>query len=242
MNKFIRLLLRFIIFVLGLTLVALGLNISKLSALGITAVSSIPAVISAIIPGVSLGNMVTVLYCVMVLVQLAVLRKKFGWKNIIGIPLAFIFGMLVDFVGISEYRLKFGTIDLGLPFELKGLLIDFPKPGSIPVAFVYLFASILFVALGVTLYTKTRLVQIPPDATASAISEVSSLSFGSSKTIVDVTIIVIALTLQIIFLGGFKTLMIGKGIVGIGTILSALLIGQIVKLISKPVSVLFKNL
>ena len=227
---------------MGLSLVAVGLNISKLSALGITAVSSVPAVISAIIPGVSLGNMVMVLYCLMVLAQLIILRKKFGWRNIVGIPLAFLFGMLVDFVGIAEYRLKFGTIDLGLPYELKGLLIAFPSPANLPMAFVYLFVSILFVALGVTLYTRTRLVQIPPDATASALAEVTPLSFGNCKTIVDVTIIVIALILQIIYLGGFKTLMIGKGIVGIGTILSALLIGQIIKLLAKPASVLFKNL
>ena len=224
---------RFIVYIVGMLIITVGINISKLSALGISPVSSIPAVLAGIIPDVSLGNMVIVVYCVLVLAQFIVLRKRFKWKNILGVPVALIFGLMVDFTGVASYNIKIGTIDLGIPYTFDGLLINFPKPGNVFMQFVYLFVSMVIIGIGVFVYLRPKLVPMPAEGLAAAIAEVSSKPFGNCKTLVDVSLIVIALVLQVIFLGGFGSLWIGKGIVGIGTILAAILVGQIVKLLSK---------
>lgn len=224
---------RLLVYIIGLLIITIGINISKLSSLGISPVSSIPAVLAGIIPDVSLGNMVIVVYCVLVLAQFIVLRKKFKWKNILGVPVALIFGLMVDFTGVAAYNIKIGTIDLGIPYTFNGLLINFPKPSGIVMQFVYLFASMIIIGIGVFIYLRPKLVPMPAEGLAAALSEVSKKPFGNCKTLVDVSLIVIALVLQVIFLGGFGSLWIGNGIVGIGTILAAVLVGQIVKLLSK---------
>lgn len=235
MKKVPDFILKLLIYLTGLSVISVGINISKLSALGISPVSSIPAVLAEIIPNVSLGNMVIVVYCVLVLIQFLVLRKKFKWKNILGIPVALIFGLLVDFFGVAQYRIKIGTVDLGIPRDFNGLLVNFPKPANLVMQFVYLIASIIVIGIGVYIYLRPKLVPMPAEGLAAAISEVASKPFGNCKSVVDVSLIIIALILQVIFLGGFRTLLIGEGIVGIGTILAAVCVGQIVKFISKTV-------
>lgn len=224
---------RIAFYLIGLFIITIGINISKLSSLGISPVSSIPAVLAGIIPNVSLGNMVIVVYCVLVVAQLVVLRKKFKWKNVLGVPVALIFGLLVDFTGVAEYRLKIGTIDLGIDRTFDGLLINFPKPSGVVMQFVYLIASIIIIGIGVFIYLRPKLVPMPAEGLAVAFSEITSKPFGNWKTIVDVVLIFIAMVLQVIFLGGIGSLWIGKGIVGIGTIFAAIFVGQIVKLLTR---------
>ena len=77
---------------------------------------------------------------------------------------------------------------------------------------------------------------MPGEGLAQAISIKTGKAFGNCKTIVDTSLIIIAIVVQIIFLGGFATLNpFGsvKGVAGIGTIVSAILVGQVVKLLKK---------
>ena len=106
--------LRLFVYLIGLAVIAVGINLSKLSALGISPVSSIPGVLSARFPQFSLGSMVILVYCLLVAAQAIVLRKEFKLVNILGVPVAIVFGWLVDFVGVYARR----TSRLPLPFDV----------------------------------------------------------------------------------------------------------------------------
>ena len=214
--------LRILTYLLGLFIIALGINVSKMSKLGISPVSSIPGVLEKVL-GWSLGTTVIVVYILLVIAQIIVLRKKFRIVNALGVPVAIVFGWMVDLVGIEKDGF----------FGNPGLLVNFPRPENLGMQFLYLFVSILIIALGVFVYLKPKIVPMPAEGLAAAIAEKTGKKFGNCKTFVDCGLILIALILQLIFLGGFPTLVPGAGVVGIGTIVSAVCVGQVVKLLNK---------
>ena len=223
---------KLIVYLIGLLIIAVGINVSKLSGLGISPVSSIPGVLSKSFD-ISLGSMVIVVYCALVLAQLIVLRKKFRAKNILGVPVAIIFGLMVDFVGIAHFKPTLAGIDIGIKAEFDGLMMGLKAPEGYPMQLLYLLASIVIIGIGVFIYLKPKLVPMPAEGLAGAISEVSGKAFGNCKTFVDVGMITVALVLQIILLGGFKSFTGANAVVREGTVLSAICVGQVVKFLNK---------
>ncbi len=218
---------RLAIYLLGLMIIALGINISKMSGLGISPVSSIPRALEVVLGKhfgwVTLGNMVIVIYCVLVLLQVIVLRKKFQLKNVLGVPVALIFGLMVDLVGID-------------PNATGHLLAGFAEnhtPQSYIMKLIFLLVSIVVIGIGVYIYLKPSLVPMPAEGLAGAISQITKKPFGDCKTAVDVGLILTALIIQLIFLGGLASFTGDTVVVREGTILSAICVGQVVKLLNR---------
>lgn len=235
--KILKFIGKLIVYLLGLFIIALGINVSKMAALGISPVSSIPGVMDAIFNGttikigsltitITLGVMVIALYVLLVLAQLVVLGKKFRAINALGVVVGFVFGYMVDIVGIDQKA-------------IGHLLYGFSQsyaPQTFVMKLVFLAASIVIIGIGVYVYLKPNLVPMPGEGLAQAISTKTGKAFGNCKTIVDTSLIIIAIVVQIIFLGGFASLnpfSDVRGVAGIGTIVSALLVGQVVKLLKK---------
>lgn len=210
---------RFCIYIFGLLLIAVGVNISKLSGLGISPASSVPRACE-VAWGFTLGTTIIIVYCIMVLLQLIVLRKDFEWTNALGVLVGVIFGWLVDLTGVD-------------PKAFGHLMVNFPRPESYISRFLYLVLSILIIGAGVYFYLKPRLVPMPAEGLAAAISKKTGKNFGDCKTIVDTSLITIAVLIQLIFLGGFKSFLSEPIIVREGTVISALLVGQVVKYLKK---------
>lgn len=227
-------------YLVGLLVIAVGINLSKLSGLGISPVSSIPGVLSKAL-GVSLGSMVIVVYCVLVAAQLIVLRKQFRPVNILGVPVAIIFGLMVDFVGVARFKPTLAGIDVGITAEFDGWMMWIPKPTVYPIQLLYLLASIVIIGIGVFIYLRPKLVPMPAEGLAQAISKVSGKAFGNCKTIVDMSMIGVALILQLILLGGFGSFADGKAVVREGTILSAFCVGQVVKFLNRMIAKMQKQ-
>ena len=206
----------------GLLIIAVGINISKMSGLGISPVSSIPRALEVIF-GLSLGTMVIVVYCFLVLLQFIVLKKEFKPVNALGVPVAIVFGWMVDLVGID-------------PNAVGHLLYGFPRPSGYFLQFLYLIVSIVIIGIGVYVYLGAGLVPMPAEGLAMAISKKSGKQFGDCKSFVDVGLITIALILQLVFLGGLSSFTGNTVVVREGTILSALLVGQVVKTIRRILS------
>lgn len=221
MKKFLQFVARIALYLLGLLIIALGINVSKMCALGISPVSSIPRALE-VISGekISLGTMVIVVYCVLVLAQFLVLRKDFKIKNVLGVPVAIVFGWMVDLVGTD-------------PNAFGHLLYGFPQPQTYIFKLIYLVVSFLLIGIGVFIYLKPALIPMPAEGLAAAIAQKTGKAFGDCKTVVDVTLILIALILQLIFLGGFSSFVGNSVVVREGTVLSAICVGQVVKLITK---------
>lgn len=208
-----------ICYILGLFIITIGINISKMSALGISPVSSIPRACE-VIWGFTLGTTTMIIYCILVVLQIVVLRKKFKLTNLLGVPLTIVFGWMVDITGTD-------------PNAFGHLLLNFPRPESYPVKLIYLVVSVIVIGVGVFLYLRPHWIPMPAEGLAGAISEVSGKTFGDCKTIVDCSMIAIAIILQLIFLGGFKSFTGDTVVVREGTVIAAVCVGQTVKLLTK---------
>lgn len=216
-NKILNYCKRTTIYLLGLFIIAIGINVSKMAKLGISPVSSVPRALEVAL-GFTLGQMILLVYCLLVLAQLIVLRKKFKPKNILGVAVGIVFGWMVDLVGID-------------PNAIGHLMYGFPIPEAYWLKLTYLAASILIIGIGVFTYLKAELIPMPAEGLALAISENSKLKFGDCKTIVDVSLITIAVIVQCIALGGIESFIGETVVVREGTIISAICVGQVVKLI-----------
>ena len=99
--------------------------------------------------------------------------------------------------------------------------------------FIYMAVSVIVIGIGVFLYLRPNWIPLPAEGLAGAISQVSGKAFGDCKTIVDTSMIVIALILQLVFLGGLSSFF-GEGVVvREGTVIAAIFVGQVVKMLSK---------
>ncbi len=239
MSKFVTGLKKFLFYAVGLILIAVGINLSKLSALGISPVSSVPRSCE-VIWGWSLGTMTIIVYCILILIQILVLRKKFKPINLLGIPIAVAFGVLVDLVGVTVNTQFFGIDTSGFGHWLAFL----PAPENYIARVGYFAGSLVFIALGVFLYLRPKWPAMPAEGLAAAVSQVSGMKFGNCKTIVDTSMIVVSFLMHFIFsmatgvnIGDYFKAFIGLGgttiVVGIGTVISAVVIGQLVKLLTK---------
>jgi uncharacterized membrane protein YczE len=220
-------------YLLGLILIACGITLTKMSKLGISPVSSIPRACE-VIWGFTLGTTTLIIYVILILLQLAVFLiwslarkgefrerwKKYSWLNLLGFPLTFAFSFIVDLMGVD-------------PNAVGHLLIWIPAPGNYAMKLLYTVCGIIIIGIGVFLYLRPRWIPMPAEGLAGAISTVTGKAFGDCKTFVDVSMITIALILQLIFLGGFKSFARDDVVVREGTILAAVCVGQIVKLCTK---------
>jgi len=220
MKKVLKYLKQFLCYVGGLFLIALGINISKVSALGISPVSSVPRACE-VIWGFTLGTTTMIIYCILILLQIIILRKKFRLINLLGIAVTFLFSWLVDLTGTD-------------PNAFGHLLINIYRPTNYLIKLLYLIGSLFVIAIGVFLYLRPSWIPMPAEGLAGAISQVSGKAFGDCKTIVDSSLISIALIIQIVCLFFGNNYFYGPIIiVREGTILAAICVGQIVKLLSK---------
>lgn len=210
---------QFICYVLGLLVITIGINISKMSALGISPVSSIPRACEQIW-GFTLGTTTFIIYIILVVLQVVILRKNFKIINVLGIVLTMAFSVMIDFTGTD-------------PNAFGHLLLNFPRPQNYIMKLVYLAVSVIIIGVGVFIYLRPKWVPMPAEGLAGAIAQVSGKAFGDCKTIVDTSMIVVALILQLIFLGGLSSFTGDSVVVREGTIVAAIFVGQVVKFLAK---------
>lgn len=238
-NKFVTGLKKFCFYAAGLLFIAVGINFSRLSKLGISPVSSVPGSCN-ILFGWSLGAWTIVVYCLLIVLQIIVLRKQFKPINLLGIPIAVAFGLMVDFFGVGSGPINFFGLEIGFGNWLGFL----PKPEVYPARLGYFAASLVLIAVGVFLYLRPKWPAMPAEGLAGAISQVSGMKFGNCKSIVDTSMIVVSFSMHFIYsmIKGVNALDYVKAfagigdteiVVGIGTLISAVVIGQLVKLLTK---------
>ncbi len=106
------------------------------------------------------------------------------------------------------------------------ILVGFINPTDYISQILVLLASCFVMAFGVLLEIKTEVVYLPGDGFIIAIAEVLKKEFGKVKPYCDVSFVVIAAILSLIFL---------RYLAGVrkGTVISALIIGPIVRLFKK---------
>lgn len=150
--------------------------------------------------GISLGTASIICYLLFVLIQ-CILSRKITLPYLLEIPLSFAFGFLTDL-----YDMFVPEIQCGGALRL------------------ILFILTMFVtAMGVYLCVKTDVVLTPTDGIVKTISEVFSFPFSAVKNVFDIALVAVSIALCL----GNHTKLYG---IGVGTVLTALFIGRIIKL------------
>ncbi len=194
---------------IGLFLLSLGVGISVASGLGVSPVSALPYVISQI-SGFELGACTTGIFIIYLILQIIILRKDFKPYSFIQIAISFLFGWFVD---ISKMLMSFLAFSDNYAYRLFlcGL-------------------AIVVVGIGVFLYVGAELIPMPTEGVMLAMVKKTGMQFSTAKIIFDVSSVGVAVALSLIFMHRLEG-------VREGTILAAIFVGFVVKLLHK----IFKN-
>lgn len=193
---------RYIIYLLSLFIISLGASLSIKANLGTSPLICLPYV-SSLITKFSVGEVMFVFTVLFILIQVILLRKDFEKRQYLQLIIGTIFSFFIDF---------------------SLMLVNFINPVGYINQMLLLLISCVVIAFGVLLEVKTEVVYLPADGVIVAISKVLKIEFPNVKPFVDTLMVVIAAILSIIFLGYLAG-------VREGTIISAIIIGPIVKLL-----------
>ncbi len=140
---------------------------------------------------------------IFILIQVVLLRGDFEKRQYLQLVIGTIFSVFVDF---------------------SMILVNGINPVGYISQMILLLFSCVVVAFGVLLEIQTEIVYLPADGVIVAISKVLKKEFSYVKPFVDSSMVILAAALSIIFLGYLAG-------VREGTIISAIIIGPIVKVL-----------
>ena len=195
---------RGIYYILGLTILALGLTLNAKTGLGVSPITALPYAVSKILH-LNFGNMVFVLYLIFIAVELILKRQRSDrFLIILQIPLSLVFTRVMNL---------FSNL-MNLHFEVlwQQLLL--------------LLCAILCTGIGAAMTMNMHLVPNPGDGIVQTISESSGWETGIVKNCVDFTNVLCAILLGCLV----GDPLLG---VGLGTILAVLGIGRVITLFNR---------
>ena len=200
---------RYLIFLVGLFVNSLGVSLITKANLGTSPISSIPYVLSLNFP-FTLGNFTIFFSIFLIVLQLIILRKNFKGEHILQIPVSIMFGYFID---------------------LTMILFSWVNPEAYIMKIVYLLIGCLILGVGVYMEVLADVVMLPGESFVRAIVLTWKTNFGTTKICFDISMSVIAAVFSFIFAGSMAG-------VREGTVIAALLVGFIARLIGKKLAFL----
>lgn len=198
-SQFIK---RILVYLFGIYFTAVAIAISKMTPLGISPNSSLPNEISLILDA-NLGLITSIVFASFVLIQWILLGKNFKIINFIQVLLSIIYGVFVNSaVSLVNYIL--------------------PPCDTYILQLVYTLVSALILGAAIKVYMAPKLMALPAEGLAQAVSQRFNVPFPTAKNICDITIVTISIILSFIYFGtlyGIRE----------GTIIHAVLVGRSVK-------------
>ena len=153
----------------------------------------------------TLGNFTIFFSIFLIVLQLIILRKNFKLEHILQIPVSIIFGYFID---------------------LTMILFSWVNPEAYIMKIVYLLIGCLILGVGVYMEVLADVVMLPGESFVRAIVLTWKTNLGTTKICFDVSMSVIAAVLSFVFAGRLAG-------VREGTVIAALLVGFIARLIGK---------
>lgn len=197
---------RYALFIISLFISAMGVAITKKGELGVSPISSVANVMSEKFTDLSLGNWLIIWNCVLIIGQILILRKRFQWIQLIQVPLSFLFGWFTD-IGMW--------------------IFSFLKPTNYVLQLLMVLCGTVVLGFGIALSVIANVVMNSGEAFVKAISDTIHKEFGNVKVMFDISCVVAAVILSLIF---FNMQIVGTRE---GTVISALLTGFVVKFWNK---------
>jgi uncharacterized membrane protein YczE len=190
---------RLICYFVGLFIMTAGIAISVKSNLGVSPVSSIPYTITRCW-GLEMGKATILFHCVLVIIQIILLRKNFKIKSLLQIPVGVVFGYFTTF---CNYLMTFA-----------------PTPNNFIIRICMILISVVLVAIGIFFYLPADIMPLAGEGVMQAVSFITKIEFPKVKVAFDISMVVISLTTCLIVLHSL-------GSVGIGTVMAAVLVGVV---------------
>lgn len=195
---------RAVYYVLGLTILALGLTLNAKTGLGVSPITSLPYTVSEILQ-INFGNTVFISYLIFIAIELALKKQRSEWILIIlQIPLSVVF-----------------TRVMNLFADLFAL-----HPETLWQRILLLLCAILCTGVGAAMTMNMRLVPNPGDGIVQSIAEFSGREVGLVKNCVDLVNVLCAFLLGCVA----GNPLLG---VGLGTVIGVFGVGRIIALFNK---------
>ena len=197
-------------FAAGILINSFGIVLITKGALGTSQISSIPYMLRLQVPSISFGMFSFIMNMVYIVLQALLLRKQFKPFQLLQIVVNVVFSASID---------------------VFMAMLSFYAPLQLFTRMLSAITGCIVLAFGISVEVAPDLIMVPGEGIVAAISKVSGRRFGSVKVAFDVTLILIAAALSWVFFGD----LVG---VGVGTLLSAVSVGQFVNLINRHVPLL----
>ena len=133
-----KLIIRYILLILGVTIMSLGIALSLKSTLGTPPISCIPAVLAVAFPW-TVGEFTILFNALLVIFQMVLLRK-ITLSQIAQMLVCILFGYMIDF---------------------NLVLIDFINPTNYIIQWILLIISCLVLAFGLVIEVKSDITMLP---------------------------------------------------------------------------------
>lgn len=195
--------LRYALFVGGLFFMALGIALTVRSNLGTSPISSVPFVLSLILP-FSFGQFTFMMALLFVAGQVLIYGKGFPKSQYFQIAVSPLFGLLIDFA-----------------MYITGPI----RPSHYLVSILILIGGSFLTAVGIYLQLLPVVIINPTEGIIRALTWKSRLSFGSVKIIFDFSLMALAILISLIFIQSIAG-------IREGSFVSAFLVGFFVKRIT----------
>ena len=199
---------RYIVFLAGMFLCAAGIAFLSRSGLGTSPLSSVSFVLF-LATHVSAGAYTFACNMVFWMMDVA-LRGRLGWMEWLQIPATLVFSLCVNF-WLWLLPTQFG--------------------GPLPMQVIYLVLGCPIMALGIALEVFANVTILPGEGIVKTLAEKLGMEFGNVKVGFDCVLTLIASILAFFFFGRLNG-------VGVGTLVSAIGVGQFVRLYSRKLGTL----
>ena len=191
-----KLVTRFVLYLLGMLLLALGLTLNPLTGLGASAIVSIPFTISEG-TGLNFGNLTLVAYCVLVAAQFVVKGKNRTWVDLLQLVVSLVF---TRFLNVFKAM---------IPYE----------SGFLPADIALLVVAIILTGVGAAMTVDMQLVPNPGDGIVNSLAQRFGKELGFCKNCFDIGCVSASLLIGF----AFGDALLG---IGLGTILSMVGVGR----------------
>ncbi len=192
---------RYLWFTIGVIINAFGVAVITKAALGTSPISSVPYVLSLrFVP--TLGQFTFLVNLLFIAAQVVLRGRKFPPIQFLQVVVNLVFSAFID-VGMK--------------------LLWWFEPASLPVKLAALVLGCAVLGCGISIEVAPDALLVPGEGVVGAIADRTGIRFGSVKVAFDVTLVAIALGFSLWFFHGINGL-------GLGTVVSALLVGRFVNL------------
>lgn len=201
-------------FALGVFINALGIDLITKSDLGTSQISSISYVASLKFDWLSFGMSTFLLNAIFMVMQVFILKGKINLKLLLQLPVSYLLGLFIN-------------INMGI--------LRFFQPTNLMTETISLVLGCVILGLGISIEVAPDIVKIPGEGIVATMSKVYGISFGKVKMLFDMTLVILAAILSLILFHRIEG-------IGIGTVVSALMVGKCVNIFNRLLEPMYDNL